>query len=182
MHIPTHGLMGWVAAHQSRQPLSHQLWLLMASVAPDIDGISLLGGVQSFQKWHHTFGHCWLFAIFFGGICLLWTRSIKTTSCSLALIFLHHFCDWIGSAGPGPSPWPIYWNWPLDSRPYVYSHQWELNAWPNLLVTISLIVLVSRQIHKSGQTPLDCLFPSLGRHVQIGLTRLYNRLPCRKRK
>ena len=53
---------------------------------------------------------------------------------------LHLLCDVAGSKGPDGSQWPIPYLEPFsDAIQWAWSGQWELNAWPNVTLTLLLL-------------------------------------------
>ena len=58
------------------------------------------------------------------------------------MVHLHILCDVIGSKGPDGYHWPIFYFYPLDSEIALsWQYQWELNAWPNMLIMLVAFIL-----------------------------------------
>ena len=69
---------------------------------------------------------------------------------------LHLLCDIIGARGPDGDQWPIPYLEPFSSLPrLIWSGQWALNAWPNMLITAVLIALAVRWAWQRGYSPLE---------------------------
>ena len=69
---------------------------------------------------------------------------------------LHLFCDIIGARGPDGDQWPIPYLEPFSHLPrLIWSGQWALNAWPNMLITAILLALALRWAWQRGYSPLE---------------------------
>lgn len=149
----THGLIGWTIA----QPLTSRrdrVLVTIASVVPDIDGITLLGGVDLYHEYHHTFGHN-----VFLGLAFALASTFKSTQKALVLTlaFLsfhsHLICDLLGSG----ADWGIFYLWPI-SRMEITSFppfQWELDSWQNLVTTIVFMAIVIFIGIRKGRTIVE---------------------------
>src|SRR5207248_906544 len=82
-----------------------------------------------------------------------------TALMSLLTFHLHLFCDFLGSRGPDPIDlWPIPYLSPISQKLTFYNpHQWPLNAWPNVLLTIVLMVYIFWTAHKRGYSPISLI-------------------------
>ena len=149
----THALIGWTIS----QPLSSKrdrMLVTVASVIPDIDGLTLLGGVELYHEYHHTFGH----NVFLAGMFpLFFLRNTGERAKFFVLAFLsfhsHLFTDLLGSG----ADWGIYYLWPF-SRMEITSFppfQWELDSWQNLVTTILFMLVVMFIGIKKGRTIVE---------------------------
>ncbi len=69
---------------------------------------------------------------------------------------LHLLCDVAGSKGPDGSQWAIPYLEPFsDAVQWTWSGQWELNAWPNLVLTGALILLAGVFAVRRGRSFLE---------------------------
>lgn len=86
---------------------SARTWCLLASLAPDIDGLSLLFGQDAYADYHHYLLHNVMFG---AAVTAISARWIGARPVSLALVFvafvLHLAGDDCGS-GPGWPLWPF---------------------------------------------------------------------------
>ncbi|MDD3147846.1 MAG: metal-dependent hydrolase [Candidatus Riflebacteria bacterium] len=170
MNIITHALIGWCAGQRFSRHLPEVAIITVASVIPDIDAAGAVidlargGEAELFSAFHHKFGHCLLFYL---GLLLLVHLLRKNARLTLwcALIFhLHLLCDVIGARGPDGYQWPVYYLFPFSDYGLSWSYQWEINAWPNILLTLWLLYLFLRQSAQMGFSPLSLLSSSVDDH------------------
>jgi inner membrane protein len=133
----THALTGWLIA----QPLhkrSERVAVTCAAVIADLDGLSLLGGVDAYHKWHHTFGHNVFFAFAVSIGIGVYFRSLKSGLLGLVAFHSHILEDMLGS-GAG---WGVPYFWPASERIYSTPQpfQWELDSWQNLAFTAIFLI------------------------------------------
>lgn len=186
----THALIGWWTANVI--PLSRRdRWLIvLGSVLPDLDGLGLLFSQKAYLTYHHILCHN-LFA------CLVWVVVVgllaKERLACVILAFLnwhlHMACDYFGSRGPaGSPPWVLPYLYPLvggwsDAQftgPAWYWNQWqwELNAWPNLVVTSLGVIVYLYVALRLNRTWFEFFWPSVDPDLcELLRTRL--RIRCR---
>jgi hypothetical protein len=141
-----------------------------ASVAPDVDGLGLIvdfathsGGspTQWFAEYHHVLTHNLLFTLLVGGASLLLARRRGLTVFLVLFVFhLHLLGDLVGARGPAPEgyQWPISYLWPVsEAAAWTWKGQWELNAWPNFLITIVSLFLTIFLAWRRGYSPLEMI-------------------------
>jgi len=162
----THLLISWSVANISKINRSERALVTLAGVLPDIDGAGLIidvfchGSDQPLQLWsmyHHVLGH----NIGFGLLLVIVTFALSTrrwvTSLLVFMSFhLHLLCDLLGSKGPDGYQWPIPYLFPFsDAWQWTWVYQWQLNAWPNFVITIFTILLILFFAWKNGLSPLE---------------------------
>lgn len=160
MNIITHALVGWCIGRQVSAKPTDALLLTIASVAPDIDAagavFDLFKGSEMvwFTELHHKFGH----NIFAGIVLLLFiyyfSKSYRIAFWAFIIFHFHLLCDLAGAKGPDGFQWPIYYFYPLSDKGYTWSGQWEINAWPNLVFTIFLIIWFLKQAMDTDFSPI----------------------------
>lgn len=148
----THGLIGWTIASPLKTK-SQRALVTLAAVVPDIDGLTLLGGVDLYHEYHHTFGHNVFLAVLFS--TLAFRKDQKGLAFVLSVISFHShlFCDLLGSG----ADWGIFYLWPV-SRLEITSFppfQWELDSWQNLVATISFLLIVMCIGVRKGRTIVE---------------------------
>jgi inner membrane protein len=125
-----HAELSWLAAQVLAERRDRRL-VVLAGLAPDLDGLSVLAGVESYGRWHHVLTHGVLAALVVTLACvLLARRRLATALLAFAAFHLHLVCDLAGS-GVG---WSITYLWPWSRAEWLWSGAWELNAWPNLVI------------------------------------------------
>ncbi len=156
--------------------------LVAASVSPDIDGLPLLvdlarrhssDSMEYWSNFHHSL-HNLVFAAAVGLICMaLAKRRYVMAGLAFGVINLHYLCDIIGSRGPDGYHWPIAYLLPFsDKWQFTVPWQWELNAWPNVLITAALMTLTIYYAWRRGYSPVG-LFS--GRADKVFVDMLRNR-------
>ena len=152
MNPETHLLASWViAAKATDNPRDCRL-VALAGILPDVDGLGLLadglGRVLGWKKtlyyehYHHYLLHGAFGAILIAGFLVLFAqRKWRVALLSLVVFHLHLLCDFVGSRGPDPLDlWPIFYFGPFDKDPmWLWKGQWQLDAWPNRLLSVGLL-------------------------------------------
>ena len=139
-----------------------RLWCVVASLAPDLDGLSLLFGLDVYARYHHLVLHNLLFAVVVTLVSAYW---VGLRPLSLGLVFLaflsHLVGDYFGS-GPGWGLWPFL---PFSDRFYECECAWNLVSWQNTLITLGAIAVALWAAIRQGHTPLEFIHAGLERTV-----------------
>ena len=163
----THFLMGWAVANAVPSLTQRERALVTwASVVPDVDGLGIVAEVVTqhsthplnwFSDYHHLLGHNLGFALVISAIAAGFARhKIKTTFLVFLSFHFHLFADLLGARGPDGDQWPIPYFLPFSKHPQLsWSGQWALNAWPNLVITSSLIGIALVMAQRRGFSPLE---------------------------
>ena len=163
----THFLMGWAVANSApslgRRDRALVTW---ASVVPDIDGLGIIAEwatrnsnhpLNWWSDYHHVLGHNIGFAILVSASAAILARQkLATTLLVFVSFHLHLLGDLVGARGPDGYQWPIPWLLPFSRHlQLIWSGQWALNAWPNLLVTALLLGTTLILARRRGFSPLE---------------------------
>ena len=186
MNPITHALISWGISNIPRNTTRRQRALVtLGGIIPDLDGLGAiwdktfgtLGDIPShyYHDYHRVLGHTAAFAAVVLLVPLLFSKPGKrlVTTALFALTFhLHLVCDMLGSRGPptdfnpGGDVWGIpYFHLPLfkdapalgDPVWWKWAGQWELNAWPNLAITLLLLVFCGVMAVRAKRTILEVL-------------------------
>lgn len=187
MNIVTHGLISWCIAQRICTTKRDAALAATAGLLPDLDGAGALvdmvrgGEAEYYSAYHHILGHNILFGILAAsalGACA--NRRTHVAATSAGLFILHIVGDVVGSRGPDGEAWAIPWLYPFDSTStLLWSGQWEVNAWPNILFTIILLFLFFRQARDMGWSPLRYM----SEHADAAfVSTLRNRFPLPARR
>ncbi len=162
MHIPTHMLAGWCLANVISLTPRERLFTMVAATVPDVDGLSLLAGIEAYGKWHHTFGHNALFAIGIATVLAVFSTH-RWRACAIYLIagHLHLVMDLFGS-GVG---WGIPYWWPFSAFAWESRHAWSLSSWQNFTAGIVTIVATVVIAIWKKRSPFECLAPTVEAHL-----------------
>jgi inner membrane protein len=162
----THLLVGWMVAQAGRTRKERAV-IALAGVAPDLDGIGIVPEVLTahsehpllwFSQYHHVLGHNIGFALVVAVVASLLCRSWKIAALAFLSFHLHLFCDLIGARGPEGYQWPLPYLLPFsDTWQWVWSGQWQLNAWPNFVITFALLAATFYLAWRRGFSPVEMI-------------------------
>jgi hypothetical protein len=83
-------------------------------------------------------------------------EKVKVAATMFAILHLHLVCDLIDSRGPDGYQWPIPYLLPFSNElELTWQHQWELNAWPNILIGIILVRSMIIIARVKGRSPFE---------------------------
>ena len=132
-----HAEIAWLTSLGLRSRRDRIL-VTVAGVAPDLDGLALLGGEQAYGTYHHLLTHGFVAALATTAICAgLADQRRHTALLALLAFHLHLLCDLAGS-GPG---WPLYYFWPVNRDEWMWSGQWDLASWQNSVIGMTATFL-----------------------------------------
>ena len=127
---------------------------MLASLAPDLDGLSLLFGLAAYGRYHHLLAHNLLFGAI---VTLVSARWVGLRPGRLALVFAaflsHLVGDYFGS-GPGWSLWPFL---PFSNKFFLFEHAWDISGWQNIVITIAALAIALWVAVRDGRTPVELL-------------------------
>ncbi|MCP4707405.1 MAG: metal-dependent hydrolase [Planctomycetes bacterium] len=166
MNPITHVLTGWAIGCPAPINRRERLLVAIAGIIPDFDGLGVVADLITkhsakpthfWGEYHHILGHNIGFAIVTAIIAfLLATRRWLTSFLVLLSFHMHLIGDVIGAKGPDGDQWPIPYLLPFtESVQWVWSGQWALNAWPNILITVLLLAFMFFIAWRDGISPLE---------------------------
>ena len=95
MDVGTHALASFALMRATfpRAPLTVWPVVIVAGIGADVDGFSAAFSPAAYLRWHLTFTHSLVAAVFFAGLCallyhLLAPESLRTRFSAVALFFL----------------------------------------------------------------------------------------------
>ncbi len=128
-----------------------------AGVAPDLDGLTLLAGIEAYGQWHHVLSHGMLTAVLVAVFLTFLARDrLKVMLLSFTTFHLHLVCDLLGSG----VQWPIQYFWPFSHTFYYTPYGWELDSWHNITITILAIGVAIRLAVVSGRSFGEAFLPA----------------------
>ncbi len=178
-----HLLASWAVANASGLARRERRLVTLAGVIPDLDGVGVVAdilngwrGVESdvFQRYHHLWAHNALAGLFLAlAVALLASRQrMKAAGLALATFHLHLLCDLVGSRGPDGYQWPIPYAFPFTrAHAWVWQRQWDLNAWPNLLILALLFGLAVAWSWKQRYSFIEVISHRLDRAIFAAIER-----------
>ena len=182
----THFLIGWVTSNCGQSSIRERVAITLAGIAPDIDGLGVVVDFLAhdekltlWSKYHHVLAHNLAFACLFAGVCFLLAKQrLKTALLALLSFHLHLFCDLAGSRGPDGYQWPVPYFFPFSKTwEITWQGQWQLNAWPNFLITFSALALTFYLAWKRGFSPLEMVSARANEELIKNLRRRFSN-PC----
>ena len=121
MHIPTHLMLSWVVGHRLKAR-SDRRAVAWAGVAADLDGLSILAGVDAYGRWHHVLTHGLMAGLLIALVAASCARNrLQVWWLSLGAFHLHLLCDFLGSG----LDWPIQYFWPFSDTFYHTPYGWN---------------------------------------------------------
>ena len=187
----THFFASWCFANTGDFEQRDRMLITLAGVAPDIDG---LGGIvyvltkdsgapsMLFHDYHHVLCHNLLACLFFTAVvAILFAKRKKMAALFIFLSYhLHMFCDILGSRGPDGYQWPIPYLLPFsDKLQLTWSGQWQLSAWPNVALTVALMIASFILAWKKGFSFLEMISTKAD---EVFVQSLYRRFPIEEEK
>jgi len=158
----THALAGWCFGNLLRLTPRERAWCIGISLLPDLDGLSLLGGVSAYQTYHHVLTHNLTFCALAVSVIAVANRcSLRATTMLVALFHLHLLMDFFGS-GPG---WGLSYLWPWNGRSFSTLLAWQFGGWQNWLtfaVFTTWIVFIALRYRR---TPCEYIAPRFERFL-----------------
>jgi len=164
----THFLIDRSVATSFNITKKERAFITIAGIAPDIDGaglvMDLLGSNQEqslvlWSKYHHILGHNIGFGLFLATVAFAMSTKRWLVGFLVLISFhLHLVCDLVGSKGPDGYQWPIPYLLPFtDAWQWIWAGQWQLNAWPNIFVTVVVASHMFYLAWKKGLSPLEII-------------------------
>jgi inner membrane protein len=161
----THFFTGWVLANCFSLERRDRALVTLACVVPDVDGLGIIPELLTrnsnhpllwFSLYHHTL-HNLAFALVISLIaCALAAQKWKTGLLALLSFHVHLLEDVLGARGPDGYQWPIPYLLPFSSSVQLsWRGQWALNAWPNVVITMALLLVTFWLAWRRGFSPLE---------------------------
>ncbi len=168
MNPITHLLISWTVGAAAGSERRDRALVTLAGVAPDVDGLGLAVDVLTaasasptdlWGRYHHVLGHNLGFGLAVAGAAFaLGRRRLRAAGLALTAFHLHLVGDLVGARGPDDDPWPFSYLAPFsDAWVWQWSGQWQLDAWPNIALTVLLLAVVFRAAWRHGTSPLELL-------------------------
>jgi inner membrane protein len=163
----THFLTGWLISNiPDNLNRRDRAIITLSGVAPDLDSLGIVAELLTrgsehpllwWSEYHHVAGHNLGFSLFVVFIAFfLAVRRWETTGLALLSFHLHLLEDLAGARGPDGYQWPFSYLLPFsDGWEWAWGGQWELNAWPNFVVTGAALALTFYLAWRRGYSPIE---------------------------
>ncbi|MBI4867842.1 MAG: metal-dependent hydrolase [Candidatus Wallbacteria bacterium] len=156
----THILLGWLIAHLGSSTRALRTWCLIAAIAPDVDGLGLLFGRETYVRYHHVLAHNFLFLALVTAVSACW---VGWRPWDVGRVFasglVHLYGDYWGS-GPG---WPLYVLLPFDDTMVLNEAAWEFNGAESRLIFAGCVLASCWIARRAGRTPFESLTAGMDR-------------------
>ena len=137
MHIPTHLALSWIVAHPLKERRDRSL-VAWAGVLPDVDGLTILAGLDSYGRWHHLLTHGAAAAVITATVLAFFGKHpLKVWWLSLLTFHLRLICDLVGSG----IAWPLAYWWPFGKTLYQTPYGWELGSRKNSVSAAAVLTI-----------------------------------------
>jgi hypothetical protein len=166
MNPGSHFLLSWTVANAASISRRDRILVTLSGVVPDVDGAGIVAQWLTedsatprfwYGEFHHVLGHNAGFAlVLVTAVVLLADRRWVTGFLAFMAFHLHLLGDLVGSRGPDGYQWPIPYLLPFSTDwNLTWQYQWELNAWPNFVITALLLGVSLRLSWRRGHSPLE---------------------------
>jgi len=126
-------------------------------VAPDLDALSLLGGVAAYSEYHHVLTHNLVAGVL---LSALWTALAherrKVLALSLVAFHVHLVCDLLGSG----IDWPIVYFYPFTRHEFLTPYGWPLASPQNGIVWLAAVAATVWVGVRRGRTFAETFLPA----------------------
>jgi hypothetical protein len=181
MNPVTHFLTGWLIANVDDLERRDRAIVTLAAVIPDVDGLGILTSIASkdqeiglylYGQYHHILAHNLFSGLFITAVAYALSKKKWLTAFLAFFSFhLHLLGDLLSGRGSDGTVWSIAYLFPASPDFLVsWSGQWELNAWPNVAITVALLLLTFYLAWKRGYSPVG-IISSNADHVFVDTLR-----------
>ena len=181
----THFLTGWVIANVGPFNRRERTIVTFAAVVPDVDGLGIIPELLTrhtqhpllwFSQYHHSL-HTLLFAMIVSLLAFLLSgREWIPTAFAFFAFHVHLLEDLVGARGPDGYIWTIPYLFPFSRRgTWIWEGQWKLNAWPNVVFTVALLIVTIAMAVRCGFSPVDIFSPRADKSVVAALRNRFGK-------
>jgi len=161
MFFPAHAGAGWLLANTVKGDRRFRGAVLLAAVLPDIDGLTLPFGTDSFIKYHHILAHNILFSIILSFLAIAFCNEhrIKALIFTQIAFYTHFFGDYFLTRIP------LYFLYPFSDASYRYpGGLWLGHPVNYILMLVALLIFIVIAV-KWKRTPLELFSPSADKQL-----------------
>lgn len=187
MNPAIHFLAGWLIANADHLERRDRTLVTLAAVIPDADGLGILTGIASqdqgagldlYGQYHHVLAHNVFFGLLLAAAVYILSKKKGLTAFLVIISFhIHLLGDLLSGRGPDGTIWTISYLFPVFTDiQFSWSGQWELNAWPNVVITAATLLLTLYLAWRRGFSPVSLFSINADRVV---VATLQNRFPGR---
>lgn len=185
MNPATHFLAGWLIANGDHLARRDRALVTLAAVIPDADGLGILSDVASkdqgaglvfYGQYHHVLAHNVFFGLLLAAAVYALSKKRGLTTFLVFFSFhIHLLGDLLSGRGPDGTIWTISYLFPvLTDVQLSWSGQWELNAWPNVVITAAALLLILYLAWQRGFSPVNIFSVNADRAVVATLRNRFS--------
>jgi inner membrane protein len=165
----THLLVSWLVAESAPLQRRERALVALAGIAPDLDGLGIVPELLTrgsehplpwFSMYHHVLLHNVVGTVVIAAAVALFTRGtwrwrLGVGALAASTFVLHIICDLLGARGPDGFQWPVtYWS-PFSDQAWLWSGQWRLDSWQNLVITLFALLITLFLAWRRGRSPIE---------------------------
>ncbi len=156
MHPPTHLAISWIVAHRLPELRDRRL-VSWAGVIPDLDALSLLGGIGAYSEYHHVVAHNLVAGIVTTALAAAAAKQRwKVAALAFTTFHLHLICDLLGSG----KDWPIVYLYPFTRHEFNTIYGWPLASPQNAFVWLGAMATIIWIGVTRGRTFAETFLPA----------------------
>ncbi len=158
MHVPAHAAFGWaIGALAPGSDRRLRGWCLFASIAPDLDGVTYLGGAALYGEWHHVLGHNLLVGVLVVAAAAIHHRGrgagrIALAALLVAIVFASHLLT-----DALMTSWHLRMLWPFSHRDFGVDNGFYLSHPVNTALYLASLPAVILLAAWKKVSPLELL-------------------------
>jgi inner membrane protein len=180
MNPVTHFLAGWLIANVDHLERRDRVLVTLASVIPDADGLGIISDIAIrdqgrdlvfYGQYHHVLAHNLVFGLLLAAASYALSKKRGLTTFLVLLGFhIHLMGDLLSGRGPDGTIWTISYLFPvLKHIQFSWSGQWELNSWPNVVITATTLMLTLYLAWRRGFSPVNIISIKADEAVVVAL-------------
>ncbi len=182
----THFMLSWLVAEAGGfERRRDRVLVTLAGIVPDADGLGAVVEIATrhseqpllwWSTYHHVVGHNLLVGLLVAGVLgIVSQHRLRAAVLGGIGFHLHLAGDLAGARGPDGAQWPIHYLWPFspDKGLWLWSGQWELNAWPNVAITLAALGVIFVLARRRGYSPLEMISRRADRAFVDALNRRF---------
>ena len=162
MNTEAHLALGWILAHAGGpETRRFRQLVVFSALASDLDVLAMVGGIQSYARYHHAIGHNVFFSIMITGLCVLLFchKPWKMVLFSQLGFYSHYLGDYFFTR------FPIQFFWPVSYRAFIYSYRIGLDHPINLVFGYASFLVIIAIAVRWKRTPIELVSPALDQRI-----------------
>jgi hypothetical protein len=188
MNPVTHFLSGWMIANIDSLERRDRTLVTAAAVLPDMDGLGIIRdltshdpgtGLNLYGQYHHVLAHNIFLGFLLFAVGYLLAKKKRLTALLVLLGFhIHLVGDILSGRSPDGTIWAVSYLFPVyKDFQYFWPGQWELNAWPNVVITAVFLFITFYLAWRRAFSPVGIFSPGAD---QAFIAALRGRFPFRR--